>query len=88
VIYNKGWRKPGMVKYEQCRTILTDCGQKTKFKAGDIVDAFVRINQNDKEEVCAWNRMNIRYIEVSFLIMEMFGEGDRKTCKISIPSKF
>jgi hypothetical protein len=71
VIYDKEWRKSEMVKYEQCRTILTDCGLKTNFKAGDIVDAFVRINKNDKEEVCAWNRMKIRDIEVSFLIMKM-----------------
>jgi hypothetical protein len=82
VIYDKGWRKPETVKYEQCRTILAESGPKTNFKAGDIVDAFVRVDKNDKEEVCAWNKMKIRDIKVSFLIMEILtirrGKKDRK----------
>jgi hypothetical protein len=64
VAYDKGWRKPESVKFERCRAILADSGQKTTFKAGDVVDAYLRIDKNDKEEVYGWNKMKIRDIRV------------------------
>ena len=65
VVYERNWRKPERVKFEQCRAVLTDGGiNKQNFKAGDIVDAFVRIDKTDKEEMHGWNKMKIRDIKV------------------------
>ena len=64
MVYEKGWRKPEIVKFEQCRAVVAESGQKLNFKVGDVVDAYVRIDKSDKDEVMGWNKMKIRDIKV------------------------
>lgn len=71
VVYDRGWRKPELVKFDQCRIVISDCGvPKQHFKPGDIVDAYVRIDKNDKDEVSGWHRMKIRDIKNEFAVVE------------------
>jgi hypothetical protein len=37
VVYEKGWRKPEIVKFEQCRAVVAESGQKLNFNKTSLI---------------------------------------------------
>lgn len=73
VVYERGWRKPELVNFARCRAMVAEVVQKSNFKAGDIVDAYLKIGKDD--DINAWYKMKIREIKVCFYYDHNHEEG-------------
>uniref|UniRef100_A0A914HT85 K Homology domain-containing protein n=1 Tax=Globodera rostochiensis TaxID=31243 RepID=A0A914HT85_GLORO len=70
VSYEQACRKPENVEFSKCRAVVIENVPKRQFKSGDLVDAFVRIDKNDAEELRAYMKMKIREIKADFAVLQ------------------
>uniref|UniRef100_A0A183BWF7 KH domain-containing protein n=1 Tax=Globodera pallida TaxID=36090 RepID=A0A183BWF7_GLOPA len=70
VSYEQACRKPENVDFSKCRAVVIENVPKRQFKSGDLVDAFVRIDKNDADELRAYMKMKIRDIKADFAVLQ------------------